>query len=468
MSRRVSRTVALLALALGCVRYHPAPLQPLATAHRFAARRLDDPGLSRWLAAQGAQGPADRWGPRRIALAAVYFNPTVDSARAALRAAQAAEITAGARPQPSVTARVSRAGRPDQGKTSPWTTAAGIGVPVGVAGRVRARRAQARARTEAAALGLQHVAWRVALDAAGSAIRTDAAARDLRLAQQEQDTLAAVLALLRTQYAQGSVSRAEVARAEADLQTAAVTTAQRRQALEQRRTALARAIGLPVDAAAGIHPSAARRSGCALAEVISRDSLRSLALHRRQDLGAAGARYAAAEAGLRLEVARQYPTVILGPGIGWNQGSLAWSLALTVPQLLLNHNRGPIAQAAAERLVEAARFERVQQRVIREVGGARHACVAARARRAVADSLLGAARREVALAEAAYQRGETGRSAIAFAQLRRLRAARALGAADAEVALAGTTMDRALGGWLAAPQLTTGGLMESSRRSLRP
>lgn len=464
----MSRNVAVLVLALGCVRYHPAPLQPIVTADRFAARRIDDPGLSRWLADQGAQPPADRWGPRAIALAAVYFNPAVDSARAALRAAEAAEITAGARPQPSVTASIGRAGRPDQGKTSPWTTSAALGVPVGVAGRVRARRAQARAGTLAAALGLQHVAWRVALDAAASAVRTHTAAHDVRLARQEQDTLAAILALLRAQYAQGSVSLAEVARAAADVRAAGVAASRGDQVLEQQRTALARAIGLPVDAAAGIRPGEARSSGCAVVDAIAPDSLRSLALHRRQDLGAAVARYAAAEAGLRLEVARQYPTVILGPGIAWNQGSLAWSLALTVPQLLLNHNRGPIAQAEAERLVEAARFARVQQRVIRDVGGARHACLAARARRAVADSLVIETRRELALAQSAYQRGETGRSAIAFAQLARIRATRSLDAASAAVALAGTAMDRALGGWLAAPPLTTGGLMDSPRQSQRP
>jgi outer membrane protein TolC len=81
------------------------------------------------------------------------------------------------------------------------------------------------------------------------------------------------------------------------------------------------------------------------------------------------ARYDAAEAKLRLEIANQYPDVTLSPGYSFDQGDRLWLLGLsTLLTLLKDHkNEGLIAEARALREVEAAQFEALQARVIGEV-----------------------------------------------------------------------------------------------------
>ncbi len=67
------------------------------------------------------------------------------------------------------------------------------------------------------------------------------------------------------------------------------------------------------------------------------------------------AEYAAAESGLRLEIARQYPDLQFTPGYNYNQGQNRWQLGINV-EVPLNRNRGPIAQAEARRVTAEKRF----------------------------------------------------------------------------------------------------------------
>src|SRR4029078_12569479 len=79
--------------------------------------------------------------------------------------------------------------------------------------------------------------------------------------------------------------------------------------------------------------------------------------------------YAAAEADVRLEIARQYPRVSITPGFLWDQGDNIWSLAATVAPALLG-KRPAIAAAQARREVEASQFEALQGKVIAQAQGA--------------------------------------------------------------------------------------------------
>ena len=93
-----------------------------------------------------------------------------------------------------------------------------------------------------------------------------------------------------------------------------------------------------------------------LAPVTNLDALDS-ALTQRPEVLDALARYEAAEAALRLEVARQYPDLSIGPGYQDNQGQHQFSLGISLPLPILDQNQGPIAKARAARQVAAADFE---------------------------------------------------------------------------------------------------------------
>lgn len=83
-------------------------------------------------------------------------------------------------------------------------------------------------------------------------------------------------------------------------------------------------------------------------------------------LGALAA-YAASQAVLQGEIARQYPNLTLGPGYQLDQGKEKWSVGIGVTLPVFNRNEGPIAAAEASRAAAAANFLAVQNRVLAEV-----------------------------------------------------------------------------------------------------
>jgi len=113
--------------------------------------------------------------------------------------------------------------------------------------------------------------------------------------------------------------------------------------------------------------------------------VRRVALRNRIDLRRKLADYAAAEAAVKLEVARQYPDVTLVPGYFWDADESIWSISffsLLTPQA---RARALIREAEARREVEEKAFNALQAAVIAEASAAasryRHAFEAHRAAR---------------------------------------------------------------------------------------
>ena len=436
---------------VSCVRYRPAPLDPPGLAAGYRARQLSDGALRQFMTSAAIEVPEDsEWHPRHLSLVALYFHPELDFARASWHEAAAAEITAGARPPLSADGTVNRAARPDEGKTTSWSVSLGTAMTLETGGKRGARLARARAGTLAARLRLETTAWQVAEDAARAAMAAVSADGDLKSAEVEQSTLDRVLALLRARYAQGAASLTEVARAEGDLQAATVSVLSAERERTAARAEVARAVGLPVAEVDSLSIGFETASHCAILDSVAVPALERRALLTRADVGTELAAYAEAEGELRIAVAEQYPDLSLGPGIGWEQGIGRWSLGLGLSKIVLNRNRGPIAEAEARREGAAVRFAEVQQNALREVASGAAECQGARVEEAQADTLFRGAARRLALAQAAYQRGETGETEVAFAQLGLVRAQHTRDLATRRLAAAQLGLERAVGAWLGA------------------
>lgn len=442
---------ALVVGALGCVSYRPAPVDAPALAAAYTARRLDDTSLVRFLVGAGVEPPDSVWHPRELSLVALYFHPELDAGRAAWREAVAGEISAGVRPQPSTEATVERAAKPDEGKTTPWSVALTAGLTVETGGKRAARIARAQAAALAAGLDLNARAWQVAEDAEAAAHSAASADRSLQFTEAEAATLQSVLRVLRARYAQGAATLSEVARAQADVQSAAMAVLEAQRERLAARGELARAVALPAVQLDSLHLAVDSTSSCAVLDSTTAPALERDALHVRYDLGAALAAYAAAEADLRLAVADQYPDLALGPGVGWNEGVGKWSFGLGLPRILLHRNRGPIAEAEARRAGAAAHLEQVQQAVLGAITTSAAQCGQAKLEVAQTDTLVGDAARRLDLANAAYQRGETGETEVAFARLALVRARHAQALATGRLGMAGVELERAVGRWVIAP-----------------
>jgi hypothetical protein len=79
------------------------------------------------LAQRSTRGPPKAWDLRLLTLAAFYFSPTLETARARSAAAEAVIVTAGARPNPTVTL--------SPGIPSPYLLGFDLEVPVETAGK---------------------------------------------------------------------------------------------------------------------------------------------------------------------------------------------------------------------------------------------------------------------------------------------------------------------------------------------
>ncbi|MEB2285353.1 MAG: TolC family protein [Myxococcales bacterium] len=438
-------TMALAgALAAGaCQHVPPRPLSPAATAAALAGRSLDAPELARFVAAALGRAP-NVWPPRRwdlptLTLAALWFQPSLGVARAHAAAAGAAVTTARAWPNPTL------ALTPEYSTNavtvpSPWLAAVHLDWTIETAGKRRRRLERARANAEAAGAAVTGEAWRVRRQLAAAlvtlaATRARAATLAAEVAADER-----LVALAAGRERAGAASAAAAAPLRMALLQATTEQATAAAAVAEALSGVAAAVGVPTQALAELAlPSGLDDDERLQLLALAPDAARRCALLGRADLRQALAAYAATEAGLALELARQYPDVHLGPGYQFDQGQNKWSVGLSVDLPLLNRNEGPIAEAVAARAEAAAQLLAVQAAALAEVERALARRDGATSRVARELATLAARERELRRAHAALAAGALDRTAVVVFELERTRAARA--AAEAESALAQALVD---------------------------
>jgi outer membrane protein TolC len=358
---------AQLALAAGCVRYVPRPLDAAATAAELQARNLGAPDLRHYLEANGitaAAGswPLPAWDLDELTLAAFYFHPDLDVARAQWSIARAGVVKAAARPNPTLSLGAERAGNGGSA-ISPWTLGFSFDLPIETAGKRGLRVERASAIAESGRLQIASVAWQVRSRLRSRLVDFFASARSQELLVDQHRLQSEIVTMLEKRLAVGEVSlldanQARIARAQTDL---LLRDSLRRGA--EARAAVAQAIGVPLTALDDVALVLDFVDHLPDAGALAATDLRTPALTGRADLLALLADHGAAEAALQLEVARQYPDVRVGPGFTWDQGVKKWALGLSATLPLFDRNRGPIAEAEARRSEVAARVEALQAKV---------------------------------------------------------------------------------------------------------
>jgi outer membrane protein TolC len=421
--------LAPAAFLAGCAAWTPRPIEPAKVAAGFRARRLDDPGLRAYLAANlpgaatRARGTLDL---AALTLVAFYFHPDLDVARARVEVAEGGIVTAGGRPNPVVFLGPEyNADSLVTAGTSPWLANVAIAIPIETAGKRGYRIERARHLTEAARLELADVVWRVRSQVRATLAEHLLARRELELLEAEEGIRAESVAVMEKRLAAGDVSRPDVDLAQAELASThlAARTAQTR--LAESRASLAHALGLPPAALDGVRLVWPELDGVPAAPPALPAELQRQGLVNRADVRRALAEYAAAEAQLRLEIARQYPDLQIGPGYKFDQGDNKFSIGVSLTLPILNRNEGPIAEAEGRRRELSARFLAIQSAAIGEIERAldRYGAVLAEAREAEA-ALAAQGAREQAAARA-LELGESDRLTLVGARLGRALAARA-------------------------------------------
>ena len=444
------RRLACLVLLAGCAHYSPQPLDTPALVEEWRSRSLADTALRQAVAARAGEPANDAWSAAQLAVAALLRHPEVAEAEAAMDVARAGEVTAGARPQPGVSGEIGRATDPGPFE-SPWFGSVSVSVTIELGGKRGARIAAARARTARAAVDVAGAKWAVALrahEAHAAALAADSLATAV---QAERASLATVLTSARQRLEAGEVASGDVARIASEQATLEIERSRVDGQREAARQELARALAMPRMQLGDVTPRPDRVDGCRATSAMPLGELEARALTQRVEVGRALAAYAESEAALRLEVARAWPDLVLGPGFVWDGGVHRWNVLASLPELMLNRNRGPIGEATARRVAAGVHVDAMQQMVLADVAAARAACLGSMRELASADSAADALAREAAVVAGAVERGERGERDRLAMTLVQARAGRERLLAGARVVQAGLSLERATGGWLADP-----------------
>lgn len=406
LMRRLSVLTIALWLA-GCATYQARPVDPIATQGAFEQRSLADPGLRQFLLANGVALPGGDlvWDLSTLVGIALYEHPDLDVARAQWRVAEAAVRTAGQRPVPGVQVPLGNNASASDG-LSPWLFGIAFEIPIETAGKRGHRIAQAQAWSRAARLRLAGVGWQVRSRVRERLLAEYAATQTQAMVLQQVVDYTEMLAMLDKRVALGEAAQPDAALVRVDLAQARVALAEAQRQQQDARMQLAVALGLPANALDGVRlvydalqqqpdvpPPAARRA----------------ALQRRADLLAALAEYAASQAALQGEIAKQYPDIQLGPGYTWDQGDDKFTLVLSLPVLGFLSQRGPIAEAQARRTEAADRFLALQAQAIGELDRAAASVALARNQGEAADRLFAEQQRRLKQTERRLAAGETDR-----------------------------------------------------------
>lgn len=354
--------MALLAFAGGgCVRFHGEPVSSEKSGAEFNARTLTDAGLRSFLKTNGVSGEV--WDFNSLALAAFYYHPSLDVARATWAVASAGKKTAGQRPNPILS--VAPGYNTSIGVPSPWIVTPSLDIPIETAGRRGYRISHAMQLSEAARLHIAAVAWQVRSAVRRSLVNLHAAQTREALLEKQLTIQTENVRLIEGQLQAGAASPFEVTQARVALNQTRLAVHDVARVAITARLQLAEAIGIPPAALDAIQFSFEEIEK--IPAVVPDAEARRQALLNRADILGALAEYAATEAALQLEIAKQYPDIHLRPGYNYDQGENKWSLGLSVTLPLLNQNQGPIAEAQARRAESAAKFHALQARVLSEI-----------------------------------------------------------------------------------------------------
>ncbi len=378
------------------VRFTEKPLDPAASAAKLTNRTLG----------------TKTWTLQSLTEEAVTHHPDIAVARARYDSAVAAVRTAGERPNPTISLSpqvvtpFSNWITGTYGLDFDWTFE--------TAGKRSKRELVAHAQVRTAAAEVIDAIWKVRVAVRRTFLdlyAAEAREKQLNEAVARQGVL---LKALDDRIQAGSESRSATSQARLLQAQMRIQSADSARLASTARAALAETLAMSTK---GLEQ--ARFSFAAFESTSASVPDKMEALTHRADILASLANYAAAEATLRLEIAKQYPDLHLNPGYQLDAGENKWTLGVGLTLPLLNHNEGAVGEAEAKRQEAAVMFEAVQAGVLADYDRASVALTAARKKLSITNALIAEQAAQIATEERLITAGAEDRTALLSAQVER-------------------------------------------------
>ena len=388
LAKQLGSYLLLSGLLSSCsyLSYQAKPLDAPAIQAKLLNKDPNSAEFNAYLIKQGvAKTPIEYWELSSLTYCALFFNASLDLAKAKWAAAQAAINTANQPKNPSINANISNSD--SKSNSSPWSYGLGFDLPIETANKREIRTEQAQFEAEIAQIQIAQLAWELRNKIALQLIDYQESIAVTTLLQKELSAQTAMLGMLDKRLKLGMASNYEFNTTKLQEQKSryALNTEQARLPLLKAR--LATSTGLTIETFNALNLRALNL-GDALVQQLAyfnqttnsrslQITTQSTALVNRLDVRAALARYAVAETKLKLEVAKQYPDLVFSPSAVFDYGDRVWSLGISSLLNRLNKNTALIKEATSLREVEAAQFEALQAKVIGDLSQAQVSFVAA-------------------------------------------------------------------------------------------
>lgn len=357
-----------MALCTGCLQYRARPMSAPVVESQYRARTVDNAALRKFAQSAGwKQWPPSILDLNALALIADYYSPDLDVARSQIAIADAAVVTARARINPSLSAGGGYNSLPE----APAIYDIVPSFTIETAGKRGYRTLQAENDADAVRLSFAQARWLLWSNLRSALIGYLAAKRRLDLLTRQSNLRNEIVEMLNKRLSVGAASQPEVDLYRVNLLQSEAAREIARGEAAQRRVALATAVGLPPQAL-GNEDVEYRALDQPPPDIsLSLHNVERAGLLHRIDVRRMLVEYAAAEAGLRLEIARQYPDIQIAPDYGFEEAAARYTfsgIAAALP--IFNHNQGLIHAAEARREQVEARFRALQSQAIGEMNSA--------------------------------------------------------------------------------------------------
>ena len=316
--------------------------------------------------------PFKTWGLNELTLCALFHHPNLSVAKAQMALAEAELQTAANRLNPTVNANIANSSRANEA-VKPWSFGLNVEIPIETTNKRAIKIEQAQFNLQAAQLDIAEAAWQLRHQLALDLHAYQQNNFDIALLQNEQNLQIDLLNRLKKRVDVGLQGNTEWQES-LIVQQKSVLALQNKQAKQHELLAtLAADVGLTqfefnkITVIPFNLTQMLDQQNAAIDALNTHNLWQQKALLNRIAIRKSLAKYAAAEANIQLEVAKQTPDFSISPGFMFDYGDNIWSLGISSLLNLLQKHPTLINEATKLREIEGAQFELLQHQVISEL-----------------------------------------------------------------------------------------------------
>jgi outer membrane protein TolC len=369
----------LLLMMLGCTTscthlpYVAKPLETEQALQKFQEKSIHSHEFKAYLLKQGYAEqavPFKSWGLDELTYSALFYHSNLSLAKSKLALAQSNIEIAGLKQNPTIGAQLAHSNLAN-GDKRPWAYSLQVEIPIETTNKRAIKVEEAQHLAEVAEMEVAETAWNLRHQLKMDIIDYAENTENIKLLEKHLTTYEKLITLYDKRLLQGLTSNIEVSRIKLQKQKVQYDLSNEQAKSSTIIAKLASDAGLTTEqfTKATIQPLAIEATLTAQDQALSvaPTKLQEDALLNRIDIRRSIAQYAAAEANIKLEVAKQTPDISISPGIAFEFGDSIWSLGFASLLNLLNQHPAYIKQAEQLRAVEGAQFESLQSSVISDL-----------------------------------------------------------------------------------------------------